>query len=331
MKVLLTKPFFEQDINYLKSRLVPQIEIIAPPSYDEETLIEYAADADVFLGSTLTENLLRNAKKLSFVQVPWTGVDNLNFELIDKYNTVVCNSHSNAGIVAEHAIALMFDAAKKLTYHDKLFREGIWNRPSKEKTPYRSPFSTKIFKSNVGILGYGAIGKKIAQYLKGFECTITAYNTSGTGESDEVRFSKISDSDNSLSSHDFIFISMALTPDTKGLINNRLLNKLKRTAVLINISRGEIIKEDNLFQFLKSHPEFTACLDTWYQYPTPQLPKIHPSKTNAFHTLDNLIMSPHRAGMISGELPHLDDAVENLNRHFQGEELINVISFKNRY
>ena len=65
------------------------------------------------------------------MQIPWTGVDNLNFELLKKYNVTVCNSHSNSLAVAEHAIALMFDAAKKISYHDRLLRIGEWNRENR--------------------------------------------------------------------------------------------------------------------------------------------------------------------------------------------------------
>lgn len=331
MKVLLLRPFFDNDIQYINKRLHEGIEIIIPPSFDEETLIKYAADADVFLGATLTEKLLQNAKQLKFVQVPWTGVDNLNFDLLSQYEVTVCNSHSNSGIVAEHAIALMFDAAKKVTYHDKLFRKGIWNRPSKEESPYLSPFSTRVFQSNIGILGYGAIGKKIAHYLRGFDSDITVYNTSGKGEDSLVRFAKIEDSNNILSNHDFLFIAMALTPNTRGMIDLQFLDELKKTAVLINVSRGEIINEDDLFLFLKQNNGFTACLDTWYQYPNAQQPIILPSNKNNFETLDNIIMSPHRAGMIDGELPHLDDAINNLNRCYRGENLINIVSSKNKY
>lgn len=331
MKVLLLRSFFENDLQYIKNKLYKGIEIITPPSFDEDTLSLYAREADVFLGATLTESLLINAKKLKFVQVPWTGVDNLNFELLNKFNITVCNSHSNAGVVAEHAIALMFDAAKKITYHDKLLREGVWNRPSKENNPYMSPFSKKIFGSSIGILGFGAIGKSIACYLKGFECKITAYNTNGQGKHDLVSFAKLQNSYGKLSEHDFLFIALALTTQTRGLIDNTILGKLKQDAVLINVSRGEVINENDLFVFLEKHSDFIACLDTWYQYPTAQQQCVSPSKKNEFHLLDNIIMSPHRAGMVSGELPHLDDVIENLNRCFRGESLINIISYKNRY
>ena len=168
MKVLLTKPFFETDVEYIKSKLDENIRLIIPQSFDTEAIQEEAKDADVLLGGMISEAILQEAKKLKFIQIPWTGVDNLNFELLAKYNTVVCNSHSNATIVAEHAIALMLDAAKKISYHDRLMRKGNWNRPGINLENKLTPFSKPINKSTIAIVGYGSIGKKIQQFLSGF-------------------------------------------------------------------------------------------------------------------------------------------------------------------
>src|SRR5690606_8181145 len=122
--------------------------------------------------------------------------------------------------------------------------------------PNLSPFSKKIAGSNIGIIGYGAIGKKIAQYLKGFSCRLTCYNREGIGNDPEYTFRKLSDYPEVIGTHDFVFLSIALTNATKHLVDKHFLNALDKHAVLINVSRGEIIEEDHLYDHLKKCKTF---------------------------------------------------------------------------
>jgi len=333
MKVLLTKPFFQQDLNYIQERLNEEIELITPKDYSEDSLAELAGNADAFLGGTITEKLLQNATKLQLIQIPWTGVDKLNYELLKKFEVKVANSHSNSGVVAEHAISLMFDAAKRIAYHDRTFRTGNWNRPKEDKSNQVSPFSVKIKNSKVAIIGFGAIGKDIYHYLKGFDCSFKVFNRTGnlSQNFENVTCFPISELNNQINDADIIFVSVALTEQTKGLLNNEFFNSVGKKAIFINVSRGEIVKEEALYNFLKENKTFFAGIDTWYKYPTKDNPNVFPSNNFNFHNLDNIVMSPHRAGMVQDCLPHLDDAVENLNRLFLGKDLINVISIENKY
>jgi phosphoglycerate dehydrogenase-like enzyme len=74
-----------------------------------------------------------------------------------------------------------------------------------------------------------------------------------------------------------------------------------------------------------------AAIDTWFNYPTKEAPIVFPSKNYPFHELNNIIMSPHRAGFSESGFPHLDDAIANLNAFFEGKELINVVNLKERF
>jgi lactate dehydrogenase-like 2-hydroxyacid dehydrogenase len=170
IKILPTRKFFDEDISYLKSKLNADCQILEPKSFDEPELLKYAQDADIFLGPVISKELCKAAPKLKFIQIPWTGVDNLNFQLIEEVGVTVCNSHSNAYAVAEHAVALMLDVAKKITYHDSEFRNGNWNRPRPDGTNEVSPFSKRISNSDVGIIGFGHIGRNIYDFLQGFKC-----------------------------------------------------------------------------------------------------------------------------------------------------------------
>ncbi|WP_026706303.1 2-hydroxyacid dehydrogenase [Flavobacterium soli] len=334
MKVLLTKPFFETDVEYIKSKLDENIRLIIPQSFDTEAIQEEAKDADVLLGGMISEAILQEAKKLKFIQIPWTGVDNLNFELLAKYNTVVCNSHSNATIVAEHAIALMLDAAKKISYHDRLMRKGNWNRPGINLENKLTPFSKPINKSTIAIVGYGSIGKKIQQFLSGFECNFKIFNRElkqDLKKELKISYFSVEDLENELHDVDFVFISVPLTEVTRGFVDNTFFSAMNENGVLINISRGEVLNENDLYQCLNENKIGYAAIDTWYNYPSKDNPIAFPSLKNNFQELDNIILSPHRAGYINSGFPHLDDAIENLNRQNRGEDLKNIISIDKKY
>lgn len=333
IKVLLTRKFFEQDIQYLKQHLNPDCKLIVPDSYLEEDLLKMAKDTDVFLGPVISEKLCLVAQNLKFIQIPWTGVDNLNFSEIEKIGVTVCNSHSNAYAVAEHAIALMMDVAKKIAYHDAELRRGNWNRPKQDGSNELSPFSMRVSNKNVGILGYGHIGKAIHEFLRGFKCTFYISDSSikkSEVENGNFYFNPLHN-DEFLNQVDFLFICVPLTNSTRGFINEGFISKLKKSAILINTSRGEVIDENALFEALKNGMICGAGIDTWYNYPNKAGDVVFPSEKNPFHTLNNLTLSPHRAAFIENELPHLDDAIMNLNRATEGKPPLNIISTKNKF
>lgn len=332
MKVVTTKSFFESDLDYMKSRLSSDVELIIPETFDEEAILKYAPEADAFLGAYFTEPILTAAKNLKLVQIPWTGVNTLDFDLIDKFQIVVCNSHSNSYVVAEHAIALMMDAAKKISYHDALMRKGNWNRPGLNENE-NSPFSKTLLNSKIGIVGFGAIGEDIYNMMQGFKCTFKVFNRKAkpTIDSENITFHAISEIYEELGNLDFVIISIPLTDKTKGLIDQKFLGAMNENGVLINISRGEVIEEGDLFTALDTKKIGFAAIDTWYNYPNKNNPIALPSLSFPFHELSNIVLSPHRAGFVEGGFPHLDDAIENLNRLVNNKALINIVSSKKGY
>lgn len=333
MKVLFTKKFFPQDLEYIKAKIDVRVEFINEDNFEQDRLIELAPQADVFFGGLINEELLTAATHLKFIQIPWTGVDNLNWELLAERNVTVCNSHSNAYVVAEHAVALMLDAAKKISWHDRNMRKGNWNRLFPNVTNAVSPFSASIKNSKIGILGFGAVGQSIYEMLSGFQCDVLAFNRTGNSECSGDRLTtycseKLREVADQL---DVLFISVPLTEQTTGFVNKALFDELKPKCILVNVSRGKVVSEEDLYNALNVGSLGWAAIDTWYHYPSKDHPIAFPSKKYAFHELSNVTLSPHRAGYVDAGFPHLDDAILNLNRFVKGEGLINVLSGANRY
>jgi phosphoglycerate dehydrogenase-like enzyme len=140
-----------------------------------------------------------------------------------------------------------------------------------------------------------------------------------------------SDLNDLLAEADILVIALPLTRRTRGLIDAKAIGGMKPGSFLVNISRGEVVDEAALYEALAGKRLGGAAIDTWYRYPTAESPEVLPSQRFPFEKLDNLVMSPHRAGFSEGELPHLADAAENLNRLAAGRPLINQIDLEAQY
>jgi phosphoglycerate dehydrogenase-like enzyme len=151
-------------------------------------------------------------------------------------------------------------------------------------------------------------------------------------EEDGVYFYPMTSLKELLGNVDYVFLCVPLTTETRGFFGEEQFAAMKEIAIMINTSRGEIVDEDALYEALKEKKIGGAAMDTWYNNPkNPFDTDCKPSLKNPFETLDNLVLSPHRAAMIAGELPHLEDAVMNINRVVDGLQPLNVVSVENKF
>lgn len=339
MKVLLTKKFMPADIDYLVQRLDTGIELIEPSTYVESAVLEKIDGADVLLGGMLTPAILTAAKHIKLIQIPWTGVDNIDFDLLRGHQVAICNSHSNSMVVAEHALALLLSVAKKLPYHDAGMRLGKWNRVSPEGNPV-TPFSAGVLNKKLVLVGYGAVNKWVHQLMSGFTPDVHIVTRSGTitGLPQAIAHNEkqptlypVAELDTALVDADFVVVAVPLTDKTRKLIGEDSFKAMGSTCIVVNVARGAIIDESALYQALSTQRIFGAGIDTWYNYPKPGEVASYPSSDVEFHTLNNLVMSPHRAGYVDSGFPHLDDAIVNINRAFAGQELLNRLAFNEGY
>jgi phosphoglycerate dehydrogenase-like enzyme len=292
LKLLVTHTFKEQDTNRIK-QLVPYYNIIFAQNEEE---IQKNSDADVILAYRISEDLLNMTNNLKLIQIPGAGVNTLPLAAIKNKGILLCNSHSNAHVVAEHTVALLLASAKKIPYHDRVRRTGA--APSLP--------STLLFEKKVGIIGFGSIDQKVAAFLQGFNCTIRT-KENDTPLSDVIRA-------------DYLILTVPLTEETRNMITMTELKQMKPNASIINVSRAEVINKDDLFTALKNNIIASAAIDVWYDdYTKEQI------STLPFNKLDNIIISPYRAAHVDGAL-HLNDVIENLKRFATGQELINVVN-----
>ena len=284
-------------------------------------------DADVFLGPFVTKKLLEKAKKLKLIQVPWTGMDTFDFESVKGFDVLVCNTHSNAESVSEIGLALTLDLIKKISYHDRKMRDGNWNRDQK-------PLDLKsimLSNQNVCILGCGNIGYKVAKLFDAFGSFVFCVDNVRTPDAIVKETFSFDEMKKAVLKADIIICCLPLTEETRNCIDESILSCLDRKPYIVNISRAAIFDEDDLYKALIDGTVSGFASDVWWNAPKRGESQSYPSTHNEFWKLDNVIMSPHRAGFVDGRFPHLDGAVDNLARLYNGMKLSCIVDLNKGY
>ena len=254
------------------------------------------------------------ARRVRMIQSLVAGVDHLPFERFPPTAIVCGNAGAYNVSVAEHAMALLLAAAKDVPRRTDEIRRGMFDQGVMNKG---------LAGSTVVILGIGGIGAEIATRCKAFDMRVVGISRSrvSRGLADEV--GTLDDLPRYLPQADVVVLALPLTRNTEGLVDRRFLVQMKDDAILVNIARGKLVGEDDLFDHLKAHPKFRAALDTWWTYPDSKEGRpFH----RPFQDLPNLVMTPHVAASVPGQRAHaMEAALENVVRFLRGEKPRNVI------
>ena len=325
MKILLTRSMLQGDIQYIKDGLDKEIkgryEFVVPEEFTEEGICSVAEGSEVLLGPYVTKKIVDAAKELKLIQVPWTGMDTFDFSAVQGIDIPICNTHSNADSVAEIGVAIVLDLLKKLAYHDRKMRIGNWNR---DQEPLNLK-SKMLNKQTVCILGLGNIGSRIGRLISAFGAEIIAVDGNakvGSAASEIYSNDKIKDA---LAKADVVVCTLPLTENTRGMINDDMFAAMKDGVILVNMSRAAVIDEDAAWKALKNGKIGAFGSDVWWNAPKRGESESYPSAKYEFWKLDNVLMSPHRAGFIEDALPHLDGAIENIIALAKGEKLTGAV------
>jgi phosphoglycerate dehydrogenase-like enzyme len=243
-----------------------------------------------------------------FMQCLTAGIDYLPLSEIPGHIAVAYNAGAYAEPMAEHVAAMALAASKRLAVEHGLMKQGEFN----QFVPTR-----KIAGGACGILGYGETGREVARLMRALGMNIQAINRSGQTDEDVDFIGTLDDVDRVLGASDILVITLALTKKTDGLLRTAELRRMKPDAVLVNVARGEIIDEDDLYAHLVANPAFTACLEAWW---------IEPVRHGRFETkhpfldLSNVIASPHNSAMTDDALvTAARRGAENVARFLRGE------------
>ena len=229
----------------------------------------------------VTRELIEAAPNLKVIARAGVGLDNIDVKAADENGVVVAAALGiNAVAVAEETLAMALAISRKLVELDVSTRAGEGNRKA----------GVEITGKTWGLLGFGATARATAELLRGFKCTVLAYDPFAKPEPDYLRSinTTMTSLDEVVKNSDFISIHLPATAETKNVINAELLSTMKKSAVIVSVGRGEVINEADLEAALKNGVIAGAGLDVRAQ---------EPPQDKRFTDLSNVVLAPHVAGI----------------------------------
>jgi len=304
-------------------RLERFAEVYRSRKIDQVSLGELLPRVDALLlfswPDFLTKEALRRMGRLRFVQSILVGVNHIPFRDLDG-KVIVC---SNAGAysleVGEHAFGLLLSAAKKI-----VATHGAVAGGQRDFREYKGVADEILVLrgSTLGIVGYGGIGGVVAKLGRAFGMKVVALSRRRLIERGvEFRRGRRG-MESLLRDSDAVVLAVPLTRSTEGIIGIRELSMMKKGAVLVNISRGDIVNERALYEHLKGNPSFRYATDVWwFREGKETLSTDYP-----FSSLPNFVGTPHISGptgIASGRPARM--AVENTIRYLKGLRPKNIV------
>tara|TARA_B100000029_G_C17584200_1_gene960649 strand:+ start:1486 stop:2469 length:984 start_codon:yes stop_codon:yes gene_type:complete len=290
---------------------------------DDEDLKQKIQSLDILTCYHLPENVYKlTGDKLKWVHFGNAGIEKSMHPSLLNSRTIITNARGiHAGPVSEFVMGMVLYIAKQFKGCEQFKTDKIWTQWKLARKTMQLNVKT------IGIIGFGAIGKAIAKKAKAFDMKVMAVRRLQKQIEHKKSIDEllpISKMNYLLKTSDFVVIACPLTPDTKNMIGGKELSKMKKSAFIINIARGEIIEENALIEALRQKEIAGAALDVFKSEPLPE--------NNPFFGLDNVFLSPH----ISGNFPEYQQDVvlqfaDNLNRFKFGKPIKNRVCKKRQY
>jgi len=309
-KVLVSFRFFDEWIKFLKDNGLDVKAWDSPVPPSKTWIKENIRDADGLLCSLVNRvdrEVIDAAGKLKVISTFSVGYDNIDVNYAkSKKIRIGYTPEVLTDATADLIFGLMLAAARRIVEGDKLIRSGKWNQPWTPDFMLGTEVSGKV----LGIVGMGRIGKALIKRAKGFGMKVI-YN-SRTKKDVDIEFV---DLDYLLKESDFVVLAVDLNPTTYHMVNRDFLEKMKRSAFLINASRGKVIDERSLTEALKSGTIRGAALDVFEEEPT--------SPDNPLIELENVVLTPHIGSATHETRQKMAEvSVKNLLAGIKGEQMI---------
>ncbi|MGC8970352.1 MAG: 2-hydroxyacid dehydrogenase [Conexivisphaera sp.] len=276
-----------------------------------EWLLEEARDADGImcsLADRIDRELLEAAGKLRVISTYSVGYDHIDVEYArDRGIRVGYTPEVLTDATADLVMALVLAVARRIAESDRLVRSGGW------RGPWSPTFmlGSDVHGRTLGIVGMGRIGRAVARRARGFDMRVL-YHSRRPKEGVEAEYVLL---DSLLAESDFVVLAVDLNPSTYHMVDYGFLRKMKRTAYLINASRGRVVVEQDLVRALREGLIAGAALDVYEDEP---IGADHP-----LAKMDNVVLTPHIGSATADTRRRMAEvAVENLRRGLRGEPLL---------
>ena len=271
-------------------------------------------DAEIIMGNKapMNEQTLRDAAHVKLICLFSTGYDCVDLAYCKSRGIRVANVVDYCtDAVCQHTFAMLFYLLEHLRHYDEYVKSGAYGEQERFSN-FDLPF-TELQGKTWGIIGMGHIGRKVASVAQAFGCRILFYSASGKSTCTE--YERV-DLDTLLSAADFLSLHCPLSDRTRGLIDKDALVKMKRTAILLNVARGPVIDNGDLYWALQNGEIAAAGLDVLEKEPITSdnlLGRIQDS--------NKLLITPHLAwATIEARTRIVEEVYRNVEAYLQGTE-----------
>lgn len=291
-------------------------------SYDPHSFHErptgidaHLADVEVLLSHHAYFDIT-SAPRLRWLQLPGDGVDHIRGTSVIRSDVIITNARIFGTPIAEYTFASIIAYYRRFPQMMERFQKGrVWPRSQWDEYA-----GDELAGKTMAIIGYGAIGRKLAQVAQSFDMTVLGTRRSVTSvvREDGVEVHPAGDLRQVLPLADVVVVCLPLTDETERSIGEAELRTMKPSAYLVNVGRGKVIEESALLRALREGWIGGAGLDVHAQTPLPA--------DSPFFDLPNVILTPHMSGVSQGYFERITDLFcENLRRYIAGEPLINLV------
>lgn len=285
-----------------------------PNTTTAEEVRERTKDADIIVANKarLNEESLRESPNVKLICEFATGFDNCDLAYCNSRGIKVANvADYCTDMVAQHTFTLMLTLLQKLPHYDEYVKSGAYAAQDRFSN-FDEPF-TELAGKTWGIVGMGHIGKKVAQIATAFGCRVIFHSV--TGKSTVTEYEQV-DKDTLLRESDFLSLHCPLSDLTRDFIDKEALRKMKKTAVLVNVARGPVVNNTDLYDALMNGEIMAAGLDVLEKEPlqlSNPLSKIKDS--------NRLIITPHLAwASVEARFRCVNEAYLNAKAFLNGEQ-----------
>ena len=319
-KIFLTRTLHDFALKELKKKFEVDIHTgkIPIPQNTLKSKIKNLDGLICFPYDKINKEILQSAKKLKVISTFSVGYDHIDLDFAKENKIRVgYTPEVLTDATADMAFGLLLDSLRRISEGDRIIRKGKW----KQIFGAHDYVGFDLQGKTLGIMGLGRIGKTLAKRAKAFDMKIIYHNRNRISRNEERKLGvKYVAFDKLITQSDIISIHVPHTKETNQIFNMKILKKMKKTAFLINTSRGKVVNEKDLVTALKQKIIAGAGIDV---FETEPIEKNHP-----FMKLENLVMSPH-VGSSTKEtrIQMAELTVKNLIHGMNGEKPIYSVGY----
>ncbi|MBM4139657.1 MAG: phosphoglycerate dehydrogenase [Nitrospira sp.] len=278
MKILISDSLSKQGVELLEQS---GFTVVVKSKMPKEELFKEIQDADGLIvrsGTKVTAELIAAAQKLKVVGRAGSGLDNVDTPAATRRGVVVMNTPGgNMVTTAEHTMAMIFSACRKIPQATASVKQGKW-----EKDKF---MGIELYNKTLGIVGIGQIGGYLSRLAQGASMNVIAYDPYLAPERAEKMGVSLVELPELFRLADIVSVHTPLTPETKSLINAKVIETMKPGVVIVNCARGGIVDETDLCEALKTKRVAAAAFDVFEDEPV--------KADNPLLAMDNFICTPH--------------------------------------